>query len=296
MRLICPNCGAQYEVGLDVIPDDGRDVQCSNCGQTWFEDPKDPSAAAEDDMRAPAKPASVSVAAASLAAVVAQPQTAQSAPEQKPAPKVDDKPEPKQAAPVASTPPQPVRSQLDPSIADILREEAAREEAARKSESAGGLEQQADLGLTEPVRPRPVQPVPPMPYDQSHVHKDNAQSASPAMPPKLPSDTPGSRKELFPDIEEINSTLRSSADRGGLPLLPSEEDEIARRSSWRGFFVMITLIVILALIYAYADTISAQIPALSAVLSSYVDAVNGARLWLDNQIAAMLGDAVPPTT
>jgi hypothetical protein len=81
-----------------------------------------------------------------------------------------------------------------------------------------------------------------------------------------------------------------------LPLLPSEEDEIARRSSWRGFFVMITLIVILALIYAYADTISAQIPALSAVLSSYVDAVNGARLWLDNQIAAMLGDAVPPTT
>ncbi|WP_420862285.1 zinc-ribbon domain-containing protein [Algirhabdus cladophorae] len=37
MRLICPNCGAQYEVSEDVIPQAGRDVQCSNCGQTWFQ-------------------------------------------------------------------------------------------------------------------------------------------------------------------------------------------------------------------------------------------------------------------
>jgi len=39
MRLICPNCGAQYEVPDDVIPSGGRDVQCSNCGFTWFERP-----------------------------------------------------------------------------------------------------------------------------------------------------------------------------------------------------------------------------------------------------------------
>lgn len=37
MRLICPNCGAQYEVPDDVIPASGRDVQCSNCGDTWFQ-------------------------------------------------------------------------------------------------------------------------------------------------------------------------------------------------------------------------------------------------------------------
>ena len=39
MRLICPNCGAEYEVADDVIPEGGRDVQCSNCGHTWFEQP-----------------------------------------------------------------------------------------------------------------------------------------------------------------------------------------------------------------------------------------------------------------
>ena len=37
MRLICPNCDAEYEVDDDVIPPGGRDVQCSNCGHTWFQ-------------------------------------------------------------------------------------------------------------------------------------------------------------------------------------------------------------------------------------------------------------------
>ncbi len=38
MRLICPNCVAQYEVDQDVIPAEGRDVQCANCGHNWFQD------------------------------------------------------------------------------------------------------------------------------------------------------------------------------------------------------------------------------------------------------------------
>ncbi len=53
MRLVCPNCSAQYEVDGSMIPDDGRDVQCSNCGHTWFELPGpknagDDSSAASD--------------------------------------------------------------------------------------------------------------------------------------------------------------------------------------------------------------------------------------------------------
>lgn len=38
MRLICPNCDAQYEVDAAMIPASGRDVQCSNCGRTWFQE------------------------------------------------------------------------------------------------------------------------------------------------------------------------------------------------------------------------------------------------------------------
>jgi predicted Zn finger-like uncharacterized protein len=36
MRLVCPNCEAKYEVPDDAIPDTGRDVQCANCGHSWF--------------------------------------------------------------------------------------------------------------------------------------------------------------------------------------------------------------------------------------------------------------------
>ena len=38
MILLCPNCGAQYEVPEDHIPKKyGRDVQCSACNHTWFQ-------------------------------------------------------------------------------------------------------------------------------------------------------------------------------------------------------------------------------------------------------------------
>lgn len=37
MRLSCPGCGAQYEVDAGAIPTEGREVQCSACGHTWFQ-------------------------------------------------------------------------------------------------------------------------------------------------------------------------------------------------------------------------------------------------------------------
>ncbi len=38
MRLVCPNCVAQYEVADGTIPESGRDVQCANCNHIWFQD------------------------------------------------------------------------------------------------------------------------------------------------------------------------------------------------------------------------------------------------------------------
>jgi predicted Zn finger-like uncharacterized protein len=44
MRLVCPNCEAQYEVDDDLIPDEGREVQCASCGTTWFQEKPAPVA------------------------------------------------------------------------------------------------------------------------------------------------------------------------------------------------------------------------------------------------------------
>lgn len=35
MRLICPRCGAQYEIDGSAIPAAGRDVECSACDHVW---------------------------------------------------------------------------------------------------------------------------------------------------------------------------------------------------------------------------------------------------------------------
>lgn len=48
MRLICPRCGAQYEIEAGAIPPAGRDVECSACDHVWRAMPEaesfDPSA------------------------------------------------------------------------------------------------------------------------------------------------------------------------------------------------------------------------------------------------------------
>ncbi len=49
LRLVCPNCTAQYEVDESVIPEAGRDVQCSNCGHTWWQLRSGPAADADGE-------------------------------------------------------------------------------------------------------------------------------------------------------------------------------------------------------------------------------------------------------
>jgi len=38
MRLICPKCGASYAVAAELIPEEGRDVQCASCNHVWFQE------------------------------------------------------------------------------------------------------------------------------------------------------------------------------------------------------------------------------------------------------------------
>ncbi|MCT4373539.1 zinc-ribbon domain-containing protein, partial [Yangia mangrovi] len=116
MRLICPNCGAQYEVPVDAIPAGGRDVQCSSCGHTWFQlHPLDAPLTEE----APAEHSQDDELWEEMDegafAPAAEPEA-----EDFPDPEPDEEPEPL-ATPV---PRRPVRARgLDPSVAEVLRQE-----------------------------------------------------------------------------------------------------------------------------------------------------------------------------
>lgn len=63
MRLVCPNCGSRYEVDESLFPEEGREVQCSNCEEVWVQYPVeeqppirlDPLARVEDAPQRPSE-------------------------------------------------------------------------------------------------------------------------------------------------------------------------------------------------------------------------------------------------
>lgn len=270
MRLICPNCGAQYEVAEDVIPTNGRDVQCSNCGHTWFETPGASELAESDDI---------------VDDVLDAPE--EHDPDHVPWDSEDDDDDHGAAAP------QPPRNRpaLDASVAEILREEAERETAARRAAIPDPMESQDDLGLQDPPALSPQEQrnieaarrMARITGDEAEKPKtENVAAATAAA-------AAATRRELLPDIEEINSTLRSSADRGEV-VDPTEEDiiETKRRGFRFGFFSVLLIIAILWVVYVFADQISAIVPSLEGTLNSYVETVDNARLWLDLKVQGLM--------
>lgn len=268
MRLICPNCGAQYEVGNDVIPEQGRDVQCSNCGHTWFESPG-------------ASEAAEAKAMAGESSDVEDP-SVDDAPDdiENPSKDSSNAPEPEEEADTDIVPPAPPedlppRPALESSIADILREEAAREEASRQAEAQGGIESQEEMGVEDlpPILQKDVTSDPTIP-------NENAAAVAATVS--------NSRRELLPDIDDINATLRSSSEREPPPLLPEEEVIVERRGFRLGFFGMLAILALLVAVYIFADTIGDTLPFLNGILDAFTNVIDGLRLWLDGQIQVLL--------
>ena len=270
MRLKCPSCGAQYEVPDDVIPEDGRDVQCSNCGNTWFQTPD--LSASPEAIEAEAKAPKDAVWHPEVDADIA------------------DRPSINQdATPGSSTPPSPPKRRgLDPSIADILREEADIEARARRA-NAGGIEEQPDLGLQEPEdeaakRARQAQ------ERMRKLRGEDTDAAAAAAASAAVTQRPKSRRDMLPDVEEINQTLRASNERREMRSVQAdlEDDDEPTGGFRRGFIYTILLFAVAAALYVYAPQLSESVPQVKAPLDSYVAMVDQGRVWLDTQIATLM--------
>lgn len=267
MRLTCPNCGAQYEVPDAVIPTSGRDVQCSNCGNTWFQHHR--------DHMPPEDPPSEPVEAAAP----------------RPAAETTPDPAPRPAA---------TQRRIDPEVADILREEAERERAARAAEVGARLETQPDLGLDEsgPARDeRDRQARARLDRLRGGIAGDDeAPAAAPrgrTRPDRADADMdPPSRRNLFPDIDEINSSLSASEDNGATispPMLPEEAGPPPRASGFRTGFRLAVITCVLALIvYVMAPRIAVLLPGSEGALAQYVAAVDALRAQLSQAVAGLL--------
>lgn len=306
MRLTCPNCAAQYEVPDDVIPEEGRDVQCSSCGTTWFQPAAGASAeppVAEDTAPEPEGTPEVSEQVATEEAIISEaaaeeipspehaphveeeqiPEAAEdlTTSEELPAEEEDEPEEPAPAPDMDDEAERAARRQrgLDPALSDILREEAEREASLRAASApAQGLESQPNLGLDD--LPENEQAL------RARQAKDRMARIKGQDPRQLAAEASGQRRGVLPDIEEINSTLR--AGDAAAVQAAAEDTPVPRKSGFaRGFALTILLALILMMIYTNAAKIAEAVPQADPYLSSYVTWVDQARLWLDAQVKAL---------
>lgn len=271
MRLVCPNCDAEYEVDTSAIPETGRDVQCSNCGHAWFQ--MSPSVeeelAAEEALFEPPPPLSAPEFPAAISV-------------ENPAEEDEDGPE---GGP--ESPPLPPRS-LDESLMAVLREEAERETTARRAE-APVMETQAELGLSAAIAETVAAAAAPEPEPEpdpvaARIARMKGETPAPAKPV--------SRRDMLPEIDEINSTLRPSGERRGGEA-GAVSDGLAGRqggASFRtGFVLMILLALAIVALYVMAPKLAEQIPAAKGGLEAYVAAIDSLRLWLDGLLRSATG-------
>ncbi|AJE48964.1 zinc-ribbon domain-containing protein [Celeribacter indicus] len=317
MRLICPNCGAQYEVDARVIPDAGRDVQCSNCGHTWFQNPPHldadladelgydapTGAEAEDETEdaqvpvppvhafdtsesdeLPASEQSPSASAATAAPAGQDPADDAGAAEPEDVPagdedampglsEVEDEPE---IAAAEGPLPAPRGSGIKESVRDILRAEVEFDQEMRRG-APDTLESQPELGLDEPAQDPARQSL----RDRMARLRGLESAASAAAGTGAAT---AKRRDLLPDIEEINSTLSPASDRDEDGTVPDAETRRARaeRSGFRtAFSVLVLVSVLLVALYVLAPMIAGRVPALASAMEGYISGANAFRTWLD---------------
>lgn len=281
MRLTCPNCGARYEVPDEVIPPGGRDVQCSNCGDTWFQQHPEETSRPDNAEAGPAVEHEAAEHSEPEAAEASDEDDEEDAFEDEWADEDEDEPAP------------PQRQGVDPAVAEILRQEAAREQAARAAQAAAGIETQPDLGLRPPVHEEDER------GRQARTRIERLRGAPAAASAEAQADAdlhagidPSSRRNLLPDIEEINSSLTAFdiSEEPEEPAFAEEPEAPARRSGFRSGFRLAVLVFLLGTtIYLLAPMIAAQFPAAEAPLTQYVQTVDAARIWLDTKVSAAMG-------
>ncbi|KEP71448.1 hypothetical protein DL1_06530 [Thioclava dalianensis] len=186
MRLVCPNCGAQYEVDDAVIPENGRDVQCSNCAHSWFQ----PSRAMID-----------------TAAQTTTPAVSQDAWEAEPAPPTET---PSRSEPAQDSAPAPGEDADEPAEEDA--DDAADDDLivapSEGDEAQSGLEAAAAPAHDAAPEADTVPKDAPPPQDADSFDEDLADDDSPLGAAPTPGKTP--RRALD---DNLLSVLREEAER-----------------------------------------------------------------------------------
>ena len=324
MRLICPNCEAQYEVPDDAIPPGGRDVQCSNCQQSWFQtqkpvtparnalmlEPSDPHAAPEEDA-ADKQPVASELYDDLEEDVIADNAVTEAMPDVTEAAEVNAEEIPSSApeqAALEETAPQqeapPPQQATTPPAQAAASSDTQNEPLKRKpldDAVANILREEAALGgapaATGPIASPPATETPkaaaPVTEDKTRqrialMTKEEGGNASGSQQSDIAAQTDAHMRTI-PTINEINATLRARAQASDMSgLTEAEKYEAVQRSGFRrGFFMILIIFAILILPYIFADQIIENLPQTKDIMTSYVVMVDQIRISLGDLVNSL---------
>ncbi|ARO13758.1 hypothetical protein BVG79_00404 [Ketogulonicigenium robustum] len=248
MRLVCPNCGATYQVSGDLIPDSGRDVECSACGQSWF---------------------------------VIYPHAA--------GPSVESAPNAaSHIVPPAHLGP---KSTVSPAVAEILRAEAAFEAKARIDERSAGDTPPEDVADAPPASDSDLDyAAPDVAPAVNADHAPKYRSDSTPLPPPLFRPASAAEAEA---ARAAAAAARAAAATPSAALVPHVAPPQPPEASGAGGGFLAGLLfagaiaLTLVLLYHGAPAIVQGWPSAADYLQPYVAWVDGARLWVQDQAAAI---------
>ena len=163
----------------------------------------------------------------------------------------------------------------------------------RRAQPSENIETQPDLGLEEirnrktpsrALRARMAHLGEEMPEEPDTNEAPEEEAPSPhktrliSQPADLDDGYEEPRRDLLPDIEEINSTLRTSARE-------PEAAEASRRSGFRVGFLLVLFVTVAAIFtYSQAPAIARALPESEPTLTAFLDWTNGMRDRLDGLI------------
>ncbi|MGI3183906.1 zinc-ribbon domain-containing protein [Nioella aestuarii] len=180
------------------------------------------------------------------------------------------------------------RRDLDPALRDILREEREREEQLRRA-AAPVQEEQEEMALDSapPPTTRTTDANLPEEEDDEDIAAIREMVAADTGRP----DRRGAR-DMFPDIEEINSTLRATTDRSSGDRATSDIDSMdvrpRRRRGFRIGFMLMVLVAGAAIgAYAFQSELVAALPQSEPFLTPFVEQIDQLRLQLDDLVQSL---------
>ena len=171
------------------------------------------------------------------------------------------------------------RKPLDSSIADILRQEAAREKAAAEAETAPAAQTPDQQRRNDPVAAEETR------RRISMMADEDAKTPAAVAAAATGAVSADANMRSVPSIDEINQQLRARSQSAAAAEQEEYEQHMAveRRGFRRGFAVVIILIAIAIAPYIFAEQIVDAFPQVAEPMDAYLGVMDSLRLWLNDQ-------------